>query len=449
VIFINSCPHFNKLGTFYMSLSIIIIGAGASGLQAARRLSAAGCSIVLLEAAAEPGGRISGLAPKGFSGPVEGGAEFIHGELPLSLGLAREAGIALKPLRAKMMRTTERSEGLDGVGSADDWEEWMGGDWGELMQKMEELAEDMPLADFLAEHFGGERYARLRESACRFAEGYDLADVHRVSTRFLYTEWAREGEDEEYRPEGGYRRMVDWLVDDYRCKGGVLHLSSPVEEVNWQKGRVEVRTAGGQVYAADRLVVTVSLGCLETGGLRFSPSLPGVEAVVRQLGYGSVIKILLEFRAPFWLEKKAKGQTLFVLSNQEVPTWWTQAEEDSRLFTGWLAGERMRRFQRLDEAGRLDSCLRSLAAIFSMDAGWLRQELTASLLLDWAGAPFVRGGYSFDTVGSADARALLSRPIEGTVYFCGEALYEGGAPGTVEAAFSSGLAVAERILAQL
>jgi monoamine oxidase len=332
--------------------------------------------------------------------------------------------------------------------STDDFEGFMGDDWGELMRQMHQLDGDMPIADFMARYFGAERYAALRESVRRFAEGYDLADLHRVSTRSLYREWSREGEDEEYRIGGGYRRLIDFMVEDLKSKGGELHLSSPVMDIAWNKGRVEVWTVNGKVYTSDTLIVSVSLAMLEKKLLRFSPALPEIDAAIRQLGFGSIIKILFEFKQAFWLKMKQKDQTLFILSDQPIPTWWTQSDDESRLMTGWLAGEGMRRFQSLDPEGRRQLCMESLAAIFSLDARHLRQELIASLVLDWAVAPFVCGGYSFDTVGAADARALLSQPVEGTLWFCGEALYEGEAPGTVEAALSSGLAVAERIIAQ-
>jgi monoamine oxidase len=51
-------------------------------------------------------------------------------------------------------------------------------------------------------------------------------------------------------------------------------------------------------------------------------------------------------------------------------------------------------------------------------------------------------------VGAPDARRLLKEPLEDTLYFAGEGLYEGEVPGTVEAAFSSGATVADKIIAQ-
>lgn len=316
------------------------------------------------------------------------------------------------------------------------------------MEAMAGLTEDLPIAEFLATHFGEERYGRLRESVRRFAEGYDLADPDRASTLALYKEWSGEEGEEEWRPAGGYRRMIDFLVAECRREGAELYFSTPVTELCWEKGRVSATTAGGRVFRADTLIVSVSLGVLAAGGLRLVPALPELDKTVRQLGFGSVVKILLEFRRPFWLDEKPAGRTLFVLSDQAVPTWWTQTDDESGLLTGWLSGDRMRRFQELEEAARLESCLQSVAAIFSREPEWLRSELVASLILDWSGASFVKGGYSFETVGAAEARAVLSQPFGGALYFCGEALYEGAAPGTVEAALQSGRDVAERIIAQ-
>ena len=430
-----------------MSTSIIIIGAGASGLMAARILSAAGWSVTVLEAADAPGGRILTLTPAGFSTYVEGGAEFIHGDLPISLQLAKEAGIVLHPVHSQM--ATPHVGGESGTGlEKEDWDDYMTSDWDDLMQKMQQLGQDQPLGDFLATFFPGERYAALRDRARRYAEGYDLADLHSASVRGLYKEWANEQEEEEYRPEGGYRRLVDYLVGECRRYDCTLHFSSPVAEVYWQPGRVEVKTASGQPFTADRLLVTVSLGVLRAGVLRFFPAIPDYLRAASDIGYGRIVKILLEFKTAFWRGKEAQDQTLFILSDQPVPTWWTQTASTDTLLTGWLPVSGIPALLQLDRQGRIDRCLDSLAAIFTVDRAFLSSQLVASLVLDWSDAPYILGGYSFPAVGGQAARSLLSTPVEGTLRFSGEGLYEGDTPGTVEAAFSSGLETAKKIIAQ-
>jgi monoamine oxidase len=313
------------------------------------------------------------------------------------------------------------------------------------MEKMEELEQDMPVDRFMGEYFVGERYQALRESVFRFAEGYDLADISRVSTKALYNEWAREGEDEEYRLEGGYQVLVDFLVRECERMGCRFCFSSWVEEVLWRSGWAEAVTAGGERYVADGLVVTASLGVLQAGLLRFSPDIAGHREAAHRLGYGSVVKILVELKRAL---RETGGETLFVISEEEVPTWWTQPEDGGRLLTGWLAGGRMKAFLQLGEEQRIAVCLRSLAGIFSINIDELRKEVVALRIIDWAEHPFVRGGYSYDTVGAADARTRLSASVEGTIWFAGEALYEGIAPGTIEAALTSGEEVAEKIIGQ-
>jgi monoamine oxidase len=422
-------------------MRIIIIGAGAAGLQAGRQLSVAGHSVIILEAGAQPGGRILTL-PAGsasFSVPLECGAEFIHGDLALSLALAKEAGIDLQPVASEMVRMDQ---------GAAEHKSLLSQDWGALMPRMAMLPEDRPLADFLDTEFPGERYAALRDSVGRMAEGYDLADLRTVSTRWLCREWsAEEEEEEEYRPAGGYRRMIDFLVGICRAQGCRLYFSTVVRTVRWDWHRVEVEIADGQVFAADRLLTTVSLGVLKAGTIGFFPAISRQLEAVQQLGFGSVIKVQLEFAAPFWAAQKPSGRTLFLVTGEPVPVWWTQPQDDCPLITAWISGERMRVFRRLGKEERNDSCLRSLAAIFSLEESILRAQLRASLVLDWEAAPAVLGGYSFDTVDAVAARKVLCEPVADTLYFAGEGLYAGSSPGTVEAAFCSGVEVAEKMMA--
>jgi monoamine oxidase len=78
---------------------IIVIGAGAAGLMAARELGRAGKKVTILEARDRCGGRIHPLPALEFGYPADGGAEFIHGEAHVTRALLREAGLSLNPVR--------------------------------------------------------------------------------------------------------------------------------------------------------------------------------------------------------------------------------------------------------------------------------------------------------------------------------------------------------------
>src|SRR5688500_14739440 len=84
---------------------IIIIGAGATGLMAALELCRAGKKVMILEARDRAGGRIHTENDPAFDLPVELGAEFVHGDLELTIKLLREAGIEFYPARGKLWRS--------------------------------------------------------------------------------------------------------------------------------------------------------------------------------------------------------------------------------------------------------------------------------------------------------------------------------------------------------
>lgn len=429
-----------------MSLPVLIIGAGAAGLMAARELSAAGIPVTILEASTRPGGRIHHLQEAGFSRPVEAGAEFVHGKLPVTGQLLKEARIARLLVKGDMVRVHKG-----------DWQPPFDDHWDFLMEKMSALTQDVTVAEFLHTSLPGEKYARLRDSVQGFAEGYDLADIQKASTLALYEEWQKEGQG-DYRISGGYGRMIDFLLSECRKNGCRIHFSSPVKTIDWEKDRVKLTDAKGSSFTGCKLITTVSLGILqldplapELAAMRFNPVPAAHLLAANQLGYGSVIKILLEFKRPFWNPQgdwnKTGKKISFILSDEAVPTWWTPPSDKQALLTGWLTGSKMLALQGMDKKAQIDCCLSSLAAIFSMDPAILKNELLQAMILDWATEPFVRGGYSFDTLNSVQARKVLQEPVMKTLYFAGEALYEGPSPGTVEAALTSGKEVAGSILA--
>ncbi|HSC37763.1 MAG TPA: FAD-dependent oxidoreductase, partial [Chitinophagaceae bacterium] len=137
--------------------------------------------------------------------------------------------------------------------------------------------------------------------------------------------------------------------------------------------------------------------------------------------------------------------TGFIISEEPVGTWWTQSER-SGLLTGWLGGPRAAHLEGMKDAGIVQLALRSLAGIFNKTVEELHTLLVDAKVANWQKDPFSIGAYSYDTIHTAAARQLLRTPLENTLFFAGEALYEGVSPGTVEAALNSGAAVAQLLL---
>ncbi|MBV4358600.1 flavin monoamine oxidase family protein [Pinibacter aurantiacus] len=417
-----------------MNQQIIIIGAGASGLMAAYELAKAGQKVIVLEASERIGGRMYTAVCDGFEQPLELGAEFVHGELPLTLSLLKEAGIAYKPVKGKMLNNRKGKWNTQGE---------MIPDWDGIIQKMGSLKEDMTLAAFLQEHYSDDQHMELRFIIQDFAEGFDLADITQASVFALKEEWENE-HGQQYRIVGGYRKLAEHLhhlIEKYR---GEIHHNAAVNEVKWIEDKVTVFTADGQQFVGNKLVVTVSPRVLQDVKIKFDPALDGYLSDLSKIGFGSVIKVFLQFEEPFWHEHEKN--TGFVVSDQNIPTWWTQSDKENYLLTGWLGGPEVMPLITVSEEEIIDMGLQSLSNIYGIDKEKLRTILVASTAIHWAKEEWIMGGYSYGTLQSKTARKLLKMPVDNTIFFAGEALYEGSAPGTVEAALANGQETARKIL---
>ncbi|WP_207515745.1 flavin monoamine oxidase family protein [Longitalea luteola] len=421
-----------------MRNSILIIGAGAAGLMAARKLSAAGHPVTLLEANDRIGGRIHSIQPPGFIKPIEAGAEFIHGRLSLTMQLLKEFGGTYHRMTGKMIRVKD--------GQWHEQEEFVEG-WDELIHRMAGLQTDLTLADFLQRYFHEEKYAVLRQSVQRFAEGFDVADIHQVSVLGLRDEWKHEDE-EQFRIAGGYQQLTEYLQHACTANGCVIHTSCIVKTIRWQEGHVEAITADGKTFSAQQAIIAVPLGVLladssHSTAVSFEPAIDAHCQAWQQIGYGTVLKVMLQFSTSFWQEyDKEIG---FLFSEEVIPTWWTNLPDAPTLLTGWIGGPPATRFKAIDETTIIEQALQSLANIFSITSDKLRSLLTASYVARWQTNEFCLGAYSFNKLFTTEARTLLNEPVENTLYFAGEAFYDGINGGTVEAALQSGEQVSKLI----
>jgi monoamine oxidase len=422
---------------------IIIIGAGAAGLMAAYELSKSGKKVCVLEARTHVGGRMHTLND-GWA--TELGAEFVHGDLPVTLQLLKEAQIDTVPASGEMWHFSAGKFSKDSPQMKH---------WGLLMEKLNKLEDDISIGDFLQKEFGGDRYAGLRKSVTKFVSGYDTADILKASAFALRREWQGEDDDAQHRVKGGYGQMINYLQEQSKKNGAEIHLNTIAKRVHWTHGQVEVITKDQVSYKAAQLIIALPLGILkadpsEAATVSISPSVSRYQQAIDDIGFGAIVKLLLQFKSAFWLDISVTGADLaqmsFILSGEEIPTWWTQHPACSTLLTGWLGGPAAERKKNLGNEELLQQGIQSLAHIFKRSPEKLAGELVSWNVVNWTTDPFTLGSYAYDTLQSSQARKVLNTPINYTIYFAGEYLYDGPAMGTVEAALTSGLETARKMI---
>jgi monoamine oxidase len=149
------------------------------------------------------------------------------------------------------------------------------------------------------------------------------------------------------------------------------------------------------------------------------------------------------------LNEKKYEKLSFVFSKESIPTWWTQYPGKSATITGWSGGPHAEKLKGLSKEQILSKGLDSLSKIFSVDIVHLQQQLKGWHVADWMDDPYCLGAYSYDVVNGIEYKEVLRTPVENTIYFAGEGLYDGPEIGTVEAAFVSGRDTAHKIIAGL
>jgi monoamine oxidase len=422
--------------TFKKKENIIIVGGGVAGLMTAMELLKNNYNVTILEANDRLGGRIHTIHDPAFLYPVEKGFEFIHGKLPLTIQLLKEARIEYVPVKGEMIRIENG--------------EWKTQDdftvgWEELMEQMNLVREDMTVSEFLKKNFSDNKYEDLRKSVVRFAQGFDLADPSKASVLALREEWTAE-EEEQFRIPGGCDQLINYLEKNCIESGGTIHTSSAVTKIKWQKNNVKVTTADNKVYNGSKIIITISLGMIlsEPPGISFEPLIDNYLKAAQKIGFGTVVKVLLQFKERFWEEKKKNLG--FLLTGEVIPTWWTQLPSSYPLLTGWVGGPLAWELENKDDKTILELALQSLSNVFKKPVPELKQLLTASMVANWIKDPFAKGGYSYSMIESSKSQKLFSKPIDNTIYFAGEAFYDGPSPGTVEAALVSGKNVVEKII---
>jgi monoamine oxidase len=402
---------------------IAIIGAGAAGIAAARRLSGAGLSVAVLEALPRVGGRAWTLATPVAS--VDLGCGWLHsGDRNPWTRIAEETGLPVDR-GPTAWRKQYRELGFSKAEQEAAWQAF--GRWSER------IAGSPPASDRAIDAVQpGEPWLSYLQALSGYISGDEL---ERISARD-YAAYDEASTEHNWRLPGGYGALIaasmPTAVD--------LHVSTPVESLSLEGRRVTLQTGRGAIRAR-AVVMTASTNVLSGSGLQLPPCLDPWRDAAARVPLGNNEKLFFEITGG-----SSFAAETHVIGNPRDPATGTYYIRPFGLpvIEVFLGGAGARNVARKPDAA-FPHALDELAALFGAS---VRKELRPLAASGWTNTPSIRGGYSHALPGQADARLALAKPFDDRIFFAGEATHQTDF-STAHGACESGLRAAEEVLQAL
>jgi monoamine oxidase len=403
----------------------VVIGAGSSGLAAAKTLRAAGLTFKVFEAMNRIGGRAF-TSTQHFGMPFDIGCAWLHAAdrnpyFP-------EAQAAGWTLHHHDMNVDHLYFGKHKASEADEAEVKLADQ--QLAARMETWrGTDDRVASLLAP-------GHVTRAAATFAGPMDFGqDFDEISIEDYR---AAADLDPNYFSLEGFGALVAKYAEDVP-----VELSTPVRKILWDVPGVACVTDRGTIRAK-AVIVTASPAVLAFEEIEFRPELPApyVEALF-DLPMGMLTKLPVEIKGTRL--GLSAFDDLLIERHAQHDIYFLCFPFDTDLMVGFVGGDFAWEMSAAGEAAGVDFVVDRLCGIFGAD---LRKHVGRAMMTNWGGERFVRGAYAAARPGRAAARQTLTQPVAERIFFAGEHL-AGPLIQTCGGARLSGEAVARQVIAQL
>jgi len=459
--------------TIPASQTVIVVGAGLAGLSAALDLHHAGWRVTVLEARSRVGGRVWTIRDSLRHGQyAEGGGEFINADHGRMLALAGKFGLALDRVDVGWEPEAVAAAGgewaaFEGrLGRERDVSVWgcdLAAGLDRIWEALAALGEQVP--DPARPTLAPDAAALDARSAADWLNGLDAPAIARLgfashlraeytveAARFSLLDLARNAslhyrdrdpraERRSFRIRGGNDGLPRAMAADLPD----VRLDAPVVRVSARETAVAVTyqtTSGPETITGDYAILAIPLTTARR--IEFDPPLPPAHAaMVAGVSYGSVTKVLLQYRRRWW---HARGWSGRLMNDAPLACTWEPTEAQPgeagvlTVYTGGAPGEA---FARLSDDDRIAAAAAEMERLFPGSRGLLEGAATVA----WPNETYTRGAYMALAPGEVTRFWETLFTPAGRLFFAGEhaAVFQGYMEGAVE----SGERVAEQIRASV
>jgi monoamine oxidase len=439
------------------SRDVVIIGAGIAGLACAQRLHDAGVDFLVLEASDRVGGRIWTDFTMGGGRPFETGALMIHGARVVTHRWLTEFDLHARPLPSMRRARFWRNGRIERVPFPSNmFHRTIGiralyqGTFTLPRRMVAYAGPDISMAEFL------ERDPALPGAKLLVNLLYAHAsatDSDTLGVRGPAEETALATEDfgyHNFQLVEGYDALVQHraapLASRIRLGAVVTVVGRSREEV-----RLDIKEREGELTTvhARRAVVTVPLGVLKSDAIVFDPPLPeSKRRAIQAIGFGDAMTILLRLRDVRLAERLGDFELLWGGGPTSFHRAYAATRNPPNTITAFVVGREARRRTALSDADAVEATLGDLRAL--LPDGVSPGVVDGYAVRRWPSNSFVRGGYTFLPIGATVThRRDLAAPVDGVLFFAGEATHAQGEAGTVHGAIETGYRAAEEVLRSL
>ncbi|MGB8860321.1 MAG: FAD-dependent oxidoreductase, partial [Ilumatobacteraceae bacterium] len=334
--------------------TVVVVGAGIAGAAAARGLTDAGHTVIVVEAQERSGGRMYTVRPDGWPVPVERGASWVHNTAASNLAAELAAlDVATAPFEYDDVVHDPKGTLADGsdaaLEAAIDW--------------ADELETDLSLADALEQSGAA---ADIDPASLQHYLRTEITTEYGADADELSAWWgtAEGSEGDDLLVLGGYDTLVTAALD-----GQDIRLGWAAATIDTSGEQAVVTNRVGEVVTAHAVVVTVPLGVLKAGVIQFVPPLPFTHtAAIEAIGMGLLDKLWLRWDEAWW-SQTAQQWTRVAATDDAFVEWFNLLDvAGAPVLLGLIGGAEARWWAERTDEDVLAAALASLQQF--ADAGW-------------------------------------------------------------------------------